>query len=90
MRLFQNVPNPFSSSTSIGYSISRSSRTVLTVDNILGQRVARIIDPNPSIGSNAFTWGGYDDRGKPVASGLYIYRIETTGASQTRKMVLLR
>jgi hypothetical protein len=90
LRLFQNVPNPSSSNTSIGYSICKPSKTVLTIYNILGQRVVRMIDPNPSIGVNSFTWGGYDDRGNRVASGLYLYCIEANGISQTRKMVLLR
>ncbi|NIM20043.1 MAG: T9SS type A sorting domain-containing protein, partial [Candidatus Latescibacteria bacterium] len=89
-RLKQNYPNPFSSSTTIEYSLHFSAPVTLTVDNILGQRAARITQPMQSKGPHSITWNGKDENGKKVASGIYFYRLQAGAFSETKKMILLR
>ncbi len=86
----QNYPNPFSSNTTIEYSLPFSAPVILTVYNILGERVARIIEPMQSKGPHSIVWNGRDENGKKVASGIYFYRLQAGAFSATKKMVLLR
>jgi hypothetical protein len=90
--LFQNYPNPFNPISSIKYALPSESRVLLTIYNMLGQRIATLVDGRQSAGFKSVNWnaGG-------VASGLYIYRIEATSVSdpsktfvQVRKMALIR
>ncbi len=86
----QNYPNPFSSNTTIEYSLPNSAPVTLTVYNILGQLVARIIEPMQSKGPHSITWDGRGENGKKAASGIYFYRLQAGAFSATKKMVLLR
>ncbi len=88
--LKQNYPNPFSSSTIIEYSLLNSAPVTLTVYNILGQRVARIIEPMQPEGPHSITWNGRNEKGKKVASGIYFYRLQAGAHFATKKMILLR
>ncbi|NIO55422.1 MAG: T9SS type A sorting domain-containing protein [Candidatus Latescibacteria bacterium] len=86
----QNYPNPFSASTTIEYFLPSNAPVTLTVYNILGQRVARIIEPMKPKGPHSIVWNGRDENGKKVASGIYFYRLQAGAFSATKKMVLLR
>jgi hypothetical protein len=88
--LMQNYPNPFSFSTTIEYSLPHPSPAMLSIYNILGQRIARLAEPEASQGTNFFRWNGRNARGQRVASGLYLYRVEAGGEARTKKMILLR
>ncbi len=88
--LKQNYPNPFSSNTIIEYSLLNSAPVTLTIYNILGQRVARIIEPMKPKGPHSIVWNGRDENGKKVASGIYLYRLRAGAFSATKKMILLR
>lgn len=88
--LAQNFPNPFNPQTTIAYSLSQSSRVTLSIYNLLGQRVATLIDAHQPAGRHSVRWDGKDDLGQNVASGIFFYRLETSGLVKTRRMVLLR
>ncbi len=90
MTLAQNVPNPFNPETAIRYSIPQDSHVLLEVFNIRGQKVATLVDDIQSAGAHDVIWKGIDNNGKNVSSGVYFYRIETTGKSLTRRMLLLK
>ena len=95
IRLSQNCPNPFNPSTRITYLVagqagSRTDRTLLEVFNILGQRVARLVDRDEVPGEYVVTWDGRDEQGGTAASGIYFYRLTRGGQSETRKMILLK
>ena len=88
--LSQNYPNPFNPSTKIRYSIpssvkGQSIKVILKVYDILGNEVATLVDEEkgPGIYEVEFSTIG-------LASGIYIYRIESTEFMDTKKMVLLR
>lgn len=89
-RLRQNYPNPFNPSTVIEYSIPAHANVTVHIFNVLGQVTATLVDRPQSAGTYAVEWNGTDDNGMQVASGVYMYRIETDGFIETKKMVLLQ
>ena len=91
MSLEQNVPNPFNPSTSISFVVPKSSRVVLAVYDVTGALVRRLIDEAvaPS-GRRAVHWDGTNNRGEPVSSGTYFYRLTVGKRSVSRKMLLLK
>jgi len=88
--LDQNYPNPFNPSTTISYRLADQRDVTLTVFNILGQVVKSLVhDVQPS-GSYTVRWDGTNDRGTPVSSGMYIYRLRAGSFVQSKKMMLLK
>ncbi len=85
-----NYPNPFNPETQITFSLAAASRVRVSVYNTLGQQIAVILEDYLEAGSHAVSWRGRDDAGRPVASGVYLYRVDTGGESVTRKMLLLK
>lgn len=85
--LGQNYPNPFNPTTSIKYQLPAESRVTISVYNILGQKVATLVNGVQPIGYYTVQWSGANDNGEKVASGVYIYRIEAI-ASPNNKFVL--
>ena len=88
--LKQNYPNPFNPETIIQYDLPRGHEVEIVVYNILGQKVRTLLEEYQRAGRHRVLWDGRDDKGKEVASGIYLYRIKTSEFSQTKKMVLLR
>ncbi|MEW6686414.1 MAG: FlgD immunoglobulin-like domain containing protein [Candidatus Edwardsbacteria bacterium] len=96
-KLYQNQPNPFSSQTAIRYSLPAmsheprtTSHTTLKVYNIADQLVKTLVNEPQEPGYYAVRWDGKDENGKPVASGVYFYRLQAGDFSATKKMILLR
>jgi hypothetical protein len=88
--LSQNTPNPFGLETTITYSLTTKSNVTLTVYNIAGREVVRLLEGEMEPGYHSLRWDGKDEVGKEVSSGIYFYRLHTYNFIQTRKMVLLR
>ncbi len=86
----QNSPNPFNPSTTIRYDLPAPGRVELAVYNAAGRRVANLIDGDLEPGGHTATWNGVDEAGRPVASGVYFFRLTHGGESVTRKGVLLK
>jgi hypothetical protein len=89
-KLFQNYPNPFNPTTTIEYEVGKNSNVDITVYNVMGKRVKRLVDENKSPGHYQATWDGITDRGETVASGVYFYRIQIGNFRAVKKMVLLK
>ena len=87
--LGQNYPNPFNPSTIIPYQLPVSTRVRLEVFNVLGQRLATLVDAEQPAGFHTATWNGTDAAGHGVAAGLYLYRLVGDGMRLTQSMVLL-
>jgi hypothetical protein len=83
--LAQNYPNPFNPSTEIRFELAQDARVKLTVYDILGQWVATLKDAPLAKGQQMITFDG-----SVLPSGVYFYRLETAGFSQTRKMLLMK
>ena len=89
LHLGQNYPNPFNPSTIIPYQLPAATQVRLEVFNILGQRVATLVDGERPAGFHTATWNATDASGRGVASGVYLYRLLGGGERLTRSMVLL-
>ena len=87
--LGQNYPNPFNPSTIIPYQLPSSDHVRLEVFNMLGQRLATLVDAERSAGAYTAQWDGTDATGRAVGAGVYIYRLSGNGATVTRRMVLV-
>jgi parallel beta-helix repeat protein len=83
--LAQNYPNPFNPSTMIEYQIPNESYISLKVYNMLGQEVAVLAEGVHVPGYYFVQWNA-----SKISSGVYIYRLETKGFVQTRKMLLMK
>lgn len=88
--LSQNYPNPFNPSTEIEFSVPRSSEVSLAVYDVLGRQVKLVLDEDMAAGAYAVDWGGTDDSGQQVASGVYFYRLTAGQYAETKKMTLLK
>lgn len=88
--LAQNYPNPFNASTTISFNLPRASDYTLTIYNILGQAVRQWKDLTYSSGSYSYIWDGRDEWGTPVATGVYIYRLNSENYSEVKQMILLK
>ncbi len=88
--LAQNYPNPFNPTTTINFSLPNKSQVVIEVLNSLGQRVKTLVDREISAGDHSVEWNATNSAGKPVASGMYLYRIAADEFVSVKKMMLLR
>jgi hypothetical protein len=89
-RLEQNYPNPFNPTTTIPYKLPRSSRVNLIIYNNLGQEILTLVNGYQTAGEYQVVWDGRDNQGRPVPSGVYIYRLQGENFSDSRKMMLIR
>ena len=87
--LGQNYPNPFNPSTVIPYQLATAGRVRLEIFNVLGQRVATLVDGYQAAGAYTAVWDATDGAGQAVGAGVYIYRLRGGGASWSRRMVLV-
>jgi C1A family cysteine protease len=88
--LYQNYPDPFNAGTEILYALASPCAVTLEIYNILGQRVAVLVEGAQPAGYHTARWEGVDAFGQQVATGVYLYRLRTETFHATRKMVLLR
>ena len=82
------IPNPFSSSTQLGYDMPRQGRVQLAVYDVQGRRVAELADGIKPAGRHAARWDGRDTDGGELAPGVYFVRLESEGRVATQKLVL--
>src|SRR5690554_1198502 len=83
--LFQNYPNPFNPVTIIRYDIPKAGNVELKVYDILGREVKVLVNEIKSAGRYEVEFNASD-----LASGIYIYRIETPDFTKSQKMILVR
>ncbi|MGO9480693.1 MAG: T9SS type A sorting domain-containing protein, partial [Candidatus Kryptoniota bacterium] len=83
--LYQNYPDPFNPTTVINYQLPVVSNVTLSVYDILGRKVATLINAKQNAGVHIAVFDGAS-----YSSGVYFYRIETNGSSETKKMLLLK
>ena len=83
--LKQNYPNPFNPTTQISYSIPTASYVKISVYNALGKEIDVIVNEKQNPGSYDVIWNGDN-----FSSGVYFYKIQTEGFTETRKMILLK
>ena len=83
--LEQNYPNPFNPTTDIVYSVPKQSRVKLEVFNVLGQKVATLVDESKNAGQYSVSFGASN-----LSSGVYVYRLSSETQTISKKMVLMK
>ena len=85
-KLYQNYPNPFNPITKIKFNLKENSNVQLKVYNILGQEIFTLLNnQNMQAGNHEIKFNGAN-----LASGIYLYRLETEKFSVTKKLILLK
>jgi hypothetical protein len=88
--LAQNYPNPFNPSTKIAFALPRAGNVTVAIYNIVGQKVATLLEDYRPAGRFEVTWDGKDSRGNAVGSGIYFYRLHTGEISLTKRMLFVK
>lgn len=88
--LHQNYPNPFNPSTTIRYDVTKKTRVVMKIYNMLGQEVRTLVNGVQPAGQLSVVWDGKNQAGQFVSSGIYVYRIEAGNFLKSRKMLFLK
>jgi hypothetical protein len=83
--LQQNYPNPFNPSTNLSFDLATAGHVTLGVYNLLGERVAVMVNGTLSPGRHTFAFDG-----SRLPSGLYFYRLEANGFTDQKKMLLIK
>ena len=83
--LFQNHPNPFNPSTKIQFAVPKQTQLKINVYNVMGELISTIADGSYEAGFHQVTFNSDD-----LATGAYIYRIESDGLTISKKMLLIK
>ena len=83
--LMQNYPNPFNPSTVISYQLPVSSKVTLKVFDVLGNEIATLVNEEKPAGVYEINFNS-----NKLASGVYLYKLQAGGFTETRKMILMR
>lgn len=83
--LHANYPNPFNPTTTISYTLPQVADVKFTITDLLGREMASYMIPSQSAGTHAFTFDA-----SRLSSGMYLYRMDAAGFSQTRKFTLVK
>jgi len=89
-QLLACYPNPFNSSVVIPVVLTASARVRLCVHDMAGQRVRMLADRTLAPGQHAVRWDGRNASGHPVASGVYLIRLDAAACRQIRRVALVR
>ncbi|HPF71327.1 MAG TPA: FlgD immunoglobulin-like domain containing protein, partial [Candidatus Krumholzibacteria bacterium] len=84
------TPNPFNPSTVLHFALAGPGRVDLAIYDIRGMLVRRLLQGDLPAGPQDVAWDGADQRGRAVASGLYLARLEAAGVVRERKLTLVR
>ncbi len=87
--LFQNFPNPFNPSTTINYSLKENTLVTLSVFNILGEKVAQVVNEYQNAGNYSVVFN-ISELNKKLSSGTYFYSLTGNGFTLTKKMIYLK
>lgn len=89
-KLYQNHPNPLNPETVISYQLAGTSDVELTIYDRLGREIRTLVRERQPAGAYEVQWDGRDVTGRPVASGLYLYRLQAGSFVQVRKLLVLK
>jgi hypothetical protein len=90
LALEQNYPNPFNPQTTIAFSLPHAQPVRLAIHDLQGRLVRTLVDERREAGAHSMLWDGTNEDGQRVASGTYMYRLETADRLLTRTMVLVK
>ena len=88
--LHNAAPNPFNPSTTLSFTVGGKEQVSLRVYDISGRLVTTLVNGEMSGGAHSVIWDGRDSSGETVASGIYLYQIQSHSFTQTKRMTLLK
>ncbi len=88
--LYINYPNPFNPETTISFSLAEAGDVTIEIFNIKGQRIVKLVDEYKEAGNHRITWNSRDQKNRPVASGVYLYRMRTGDYTESSRMILMK
>ncbi|MEA2096433.1 MAG: PKD domain-containing protein [Candidatus Cloacimonadota bacterium] len=91
--LHQNYPNPFNPTTTISFELNTevTGNSELVIYNLKGQKVKSFpINQFTNSPVHQVIWNGTDESGKPVTTGVYLYKLQAGDKTYTKKMLLLK
>jgi hypothetical protein len=88
--LSQNYPNPFNPETTIEFGLPKPGFVEISIYDINGKLVRKLISQRKSAGRHSIVWNGKDNSGSTISSGVYYYTFKAGKFNQTRKMILMK
>jgi len=88
--LHNNYPNPFNPETTIAYSVKERELVNIEIFNVKGQLVKNLVKSIQEPGNHTVVWDGNDNKGCPVSSGVYYYKMNAGRYSCTKKMMMIK
>jgi hypothetical protein len=88
--LCQNFPNPFNPSTKITYRLNKDAQVRLSVYDMTGREVNRLIDQYQPIGNYNVEWNSSKENGQKLSSGIYFAHLTVDNESASKKMILTK
>ncbi|MCX8015181.1 MAG: T9SS type A sorting domain-containing protein, partial [candidate division WOR-3 bacterium] len=90
LTIVQNQPEPFSSYTTIQYSVPNNTIVSLVIYDVSGKEIKTLVNEHKSPGNYSVIWNGTDDNGRKVGQGVYFYVLHADGNTLQRKMLMIR
>lgn len=90
LRALTVAPNPFGGTTQVRWSQTSTEKVEISVYNVRGERVKRLVHGDLGAGEHEVTWSGRDEAGHPVPAGVYFVRYSAGSANQAERVVVLR
>ena len=87
--LHPTFPNPFRDAVTIPYDLPETTPVTLTLYNVLGAEVGRLVERVQAAGRHRVVWDGRDETGRRVGAGVYFVRMRAGHAAWTRKLIVL-
>ncbi|MFB6232074.1 MAG: T9SS type A sorting domain-containing protein [Salinibacter sp.] len=85
-----SAPNPFSGQTTVKFALPEQTRVTVSVYDMMGRKVATLVDGSRRAGTHRVSWSGQSDDGQALASGVYLLRMRADGQSKTRRVTIVR
>ncbi|MBK7047286.1 MAG: T9SS type A sorting domain-containing protein [bacterium] len=84
------APNPCNPRTTIAFTLAEAGPASVNVFDVRGRLVRRLHQGGLESGPHNLPWSGDDERGRPVAAGVYVVRVEGAGWAQSTRVTLVR
>ena len=90
IHLYPNAPNPFNPKTTIKYFLERDALVKVTVYDIMGKNIIRLVNNFQNSGYHSLEWDAINFKGEDVSAGVYICVLETETHQNVQKMILIK
>ncbi len=89
-RVEPNFPNPFNPVTTIRFALPEPGQVDVRIYDVSGRLVRVLVDEAMTAAVHTVTWSGDDDRGRPLPSGVYFYKVTAPGHRFVDRMALVK